>query len=147
MLTESEIFSFAKKAARGAGFSWGMAEEAAMATLNLHKSGYDGFLELISILENADGKKQPLDISVQVPCGLTLGTYYSDCCKKADNVEVIGQLIFQSLCGDLKTKNAKFPEDAPEIIKNLLIEPMYLTAKNLVCAVQDKQLFFFIKGV
>ncbi|MGI9348802.1 MAG: DUF3726 domain-containing protein, partial [Amylibacter sp.] len=53
MLTESEIFSFAKKAARGAGFSWGMAEEAAMATLILHKSGYDGFLELISILENA----------------------------------------------------------------------------------------------
>lgn len=99
MLTESEIFSFAKKAARGAGFSWGMAEEAAMATLILYKSGYDGFLELISILENADGKKQPLDISVQVPCGLTLGTYYSDCCKKADNVEVIGQLIFQSLCG------------------------------------------------
>ena len=117
MLTESEIFSFAKKAARGVGFSWGMAEEAAMATLNLYKSGYDGFLELISILENADGKKHPLDISVQAPCGLTLGTYYSDCCKKADNVEVIGQLIFQSLCGDLKTKNAKFPEDAPEIIK------------------------------
>jgi len=57
LLTESEIFSFAKKAARGAGFSWGMAEEAAMATLNLYKSGYDGFLELISILENADGKK------------------------------------------------------------------------------------------
>ena len=62
----------------------------------------------------SDGKRywDPID-----PCGLTLGTYYSDCCKKADNVEVIGQLIFQSLCGDLKTKNAKFPEDAPEIIK------------------------------
>lgn len=117
MLTESEILAYAKKATRGAGFSWGMAEEAAMATLNLYKAGYDGFLELISILENADGQKQPLDIKIKVPCGLTLGTFYLDCSKKADYVEVISHLMFQSLCGDLKIKEPKFPEDAPDIIK------------------------------
>ena len=119
MLTESEILAYAKKATRGAGFSWGMAEEAAMATLNLYKAGYDGFLELISILENADGQKQPLDIKIKVPCGLTLGTFYLDCSKKADYIEVISHLMFQSLCGDLKIKKPKFPEDAPDIMKKL----------------------------
>lgn len=83
MLTESEILAYAKKATRGAGFSWGMAEEAAMATLRLYNAGYDGFLELTSILENADGQKQPLDIKIKVPCGLTLGTFYLDCSKKS----------------------------------------------------------------
>lgn len=117
MLTESEILAYAKKATRGAGFSWGMAEEAAMATLDLYKSGYDGFSELIFILQNADEEKQPLDINVEVPCGLTLGTYYLDCCKKGNHKRVIGQLIFQSLCGELKIKEPQFPKDVPELIK------------------------------
>ncbi|MDA8799639.1 DUF3726 domain-containing protein [Amylibacter sp.] len=46
MLTESEILAYAKKATRGAGFSWGMAEEAAMATLRLYNAGYDGFFRI-----------------------------------------------------------------------------------------------------
>jgi len=43
LLTESEILAYAKKATRGAGFSWGMAEEAAMATLRLYKQDMMGF--------------------------------------------------------------------------------------------------------
>ncbi|MDC1257930.1 DUF3726 domain-containing protein [Amylibacter sp.] len=117
MLTESEITAYAKKATRGAGFSWGMAEEAAMATLKLYRLGYDGFKELIPILKNADGEKQPLDTSILVPCGLTLGTFYADSKKNAGNREVIGHYIFQSLCGNLSIRKPKFPNDAPEIIK------------------------------
>lgn len=48
-----------QKATRGAGFTWGMAEEAAVATLKLYIAGYDGFSDLALILVNADKKINP----------------------------------------------------------------------------------------
>ncbi|MFY0619951.1 DUF3726 domain-containing protein [Shimia sp.] len=46
----SEVEATAKKAARGAGFSWGMAEEAAKATRWLCAKGIDGCAELSRLL-------------------------------------------------------------------------------------------------
>ena len=118
MLTRSEVFAFAKKATRGAGFTWGMAEEAATATLALYIAGYDGFSELTLILVKADGKNQPFSITDTIPCGLTLGTYLADSGKKAGTEKVIGHYIFQALCGTLDKNKPNFPDDAPQIIKD-----------------------------
>jgi hypothetical protein len=119
MLTRSEVFSLAKKATRGAGFSWGMAEEAAVATVALYCVGQDGFYSLVQILENADGKKHPLLVTGSPVCGLTLGTYLADCGETAAEEVVIGNGIFQALCGELKTGLPNFPLKAPETIQTL----------------------------
>ena len=118
MLTRSEVFALAKKATRGAGFTWGMAEEAAAATLTLYIAGYDGFSELALILVNADGKEQPLSVTDRVPCGLTLGTYLADLGKKDGDKKVIGNYIFQALCGTLHKNKTYFPDDAPQVVKD-----------------------------
>ena len=118
MLTQSEVFAFAKKATRGAGFAWGMAEEAAVATLKLYIAGYDGFSDLALILVNADKKNQPLAITDTVPCGLTLGTYLADLGKKDGDKKVIGNYIFQALCGTLHKNKTYFPDDAPQVVKD-----------------------------
>jgi hypothetical protein len=114
MLTRSEIFAYAKKATRGAGFSWGMAEEAAHATLTLYISGHDGFAALIPILEHADGKPQPMPDT----CGLTLGTYLADCEISAGDQDVVGPDIFKTLCGAMAQGDLAFPDDAPKIVKD-----------------------------
>ena len=51
-----EVEAMAKKAARGAGYSWGMAEEAAKATRWLCAAGFDGVAELAKTLQTVDGK-------------------------------------------------------------------------------------------
>jgi hypothetical protein len=118
MLTRSEVFAFAKKATRGAGFSWGMAEEAANATVALYVAGQDGFAALVPILQNADEKTLPLTSADMSSCGLTVGTYLADCGKSPTDQSVIGPEILNALCGALKQGTHAFPNDAPQIIKD-----------------------------
>lgn len=53
----NEIEATAKKATRGAGYSWGMAEEAAKATRWLCAQGLDGSKALAEVLRAADQTK------------------------------------------------------------------------------------------
>lgn len=114
MLTRSEIFAYAKKATRGAGFSWGLGEEAAQATVALYVAGHDGFAALVPVLQNADGKTQPLSDA----CGLTLGTYLADCGIAPSGQEVIGSILFNALCGHIAKGDKPFPQNAPQIIQD-----------------------------
>lgn len=50
----NEVEATAKNAARGAGYSWGMAEEAAKATRWLCANGIDGCKALARVLAQAD---------------------------------------------------------------------------------------------
>ena len=50
----NEVDAIAKKATRGAGYSWGMAEEAGKATRWLCANGIDGSRALLSVLTVAD---------------------------------------------------------------------------------------------
>ena len=51
----NEVDAMAKKALRGAGYSWGMAEEAGKATRWLCARDLDGCGALLDLLENTDG--------------------------------------------------------------------------------------------
>ncbi|MEM6656494.1 MAG: DUF3726 domain-containing protein [Pseudomonadota bacterium] len=54
-LSLNEVEALAKKAARGAGYSWGMAEEAGRATRWLCAHDVDGVLALAHLLKQLDG--------------------------------------------------------------------------------------------
>ncbi|MCV2868914.1 DUF3726 domain-containing protein [Defluviimonas sp. WL0002] len=56
VLSRNEIESLSTKAARGAGMSWGQAEEAGFAAGWLHEHGVDGSAALLAQLESAAGK-------------------------------------------------------------------------------------------
>ncbi len=58
MFSLNEVGTTAKKAARGAGHSWGMAEEAGRATRWLCAHGLDGCGSLASLLLKEDGAVQ-----------------------------------------------------------------------------------------
>lgn len=53
----NEVEATAKKAARGAGYSWGMSEEAAKATRWLCANGIDGVKALAEVLTTADSSE------------------------------------------------------------------------------------------
>ncbi len=84
----NEVDATAKKAARGAGYSWGMSEEAAKATRWLCANGIDGVNALATVLVAADssepGKMSPGDLrddwqaSSGVMCPLMAGVTVSD---------------------------------------------------------------------
>ncbi|RED11766.1 hypothetical protein POI8812_02862 [Pontivivens insulae] len=69
-LSLNEVQSLARKAARGAGFSWGMADEAGRAVRFLHEWGLDGAATLTFLLDNRG--------TVVGQCGLTLACRLSD---------------------------------------------------------------------
>ena len=83
-----EVEAMAKKAARGAGYSWGMAEEAAKATRWLCTAGFDGVAALAKVLQTVDSQ----DLATMTPgalggdwqsssdtlCPLATGTALSD---------------------------------------------------------------------
>ena len=83
-----EVEAIAKKAARGAGYSWGMAEEAAKATRWLCAHGLDGvgalsaLLGLVANSDLADMTPKTLEGSWESKgkeiCPLTAGTTLSD---------------------------------------------------------------------
>lgn len=84
----NEVEATAKKAARGAGYTWGMAEEASKATRWLCANGIDGAKALATILTKADdigpGEMAPADISgdwaakAGAMCPLMAGAVLSD---------------------------------------------------------------------
>ena len=122
MLTQSEIIAASKKAARGAGFAWGMAEEAAWACNNLFKAGHDGFTPLLEILEAADGQKHPFALGEDGPkCGLTLGVYFLDSRQSSNDApnDVIGKQVFLSILGAIDT--ASDPCHPPNIVPDKLL--------------------------
>lgn len=55
-LSNNEVMSLCMKAARGAGMSWGMAEEAGYAAAWLTRHGFDGPTLLHAHLEQAQGR-------------------------------------------------------------------------------------------
>lgn len=61
-----EVEAMAKKAARGAGYSWGIAEEAAKATRWLCAAGFDGVATLAKVLQTVDGQ----DLATMTPSAL-----------------------------------------------------------------------------
>ena len=63
-LSFSEATALATKAARGVGYSWGEAEDAAFATTALCKYGLDGLSHLLRTLQNA--QNNPLLIGIQI---------------------------------------------------------------------------------
>ena len=88
----NEIEALSKKAARGAGLSWGMAEEAAQATRWLVSNGLPGPEVLADLLAQTDGADRgqlaPVSLdgtwrsSSGVLCPLAVGAALSDCADR-----------------------------------------------------------------
>lgn len=84
-----EVEAMAKKAARGAGYSWGMAEEAANATRWLCAAGFDGVAALAVVLAQTNGLNQremapsllagDWQAGTGTMCPLMAGATLSDC--------------------------------------------------------------------
>ncbi|KIC41387.1 hypothetical protein RA27_08925 [Ruegeria sp. ANG-R] len=83
----NEVEATAKRAARGAGYAWGVAEEAAKATRWLCAQGIDGAAELTRLLEHgfagSVGAHVPTDLRGEwtgagVLCPLMTGALLSD---------------------------------------------------------------------
>ena len=55
-LSLSELDAAGRKAARGAGYAWGLAEEAGRAARDLAATGADGALALLRVLEALDAE-------------------------------------------------------------------------------------------
>jgi len=83
----NEIEATAKRAARGAGYSWGVAEEAAKGTRWLCVNGFDGPATLVRLLDlqlalSADHTPNINESAWSgdgVLCPLVTGAYLSDC--------------------------------------------------------------------
>ncbi|NBZ89128.1 DUF3726 domain-containing protein [Stagnihabitans tardus] len=89
-LSQNEIESLALRAARGAGFSWGLAEEAGLALGWLAARGHDGTGALLDLL-NAGPLARPLpgpgrwQAQGQGPlCPITLGAALLDHARLAE---------------------------------------------------------------
>lgn len=84
----NEVEATAKRAARGAGYDWGLAEEAAKATRWLCVQGLDGAAVLAGLLEAGYAAELPAHVPqsldgnwlAEVPlCPLAAGAALSDC--------------------------------------------------------------------
>ncbi len=95
----NEVVAIAKKAARGAGYSWGLAEEAGVAVRWLSMHGFDGCAALASLLERMDGATLPEhgpQLSQDVwcskhgaMCALMAGTAFADRASLHGDGEVV----------------------------------------------------------
>jgi hypothetical protein len=81
----NEVETIAAKAARGAGYPWGLAEEAGMACRWLARYGFDWAGPLVRLLQRTLARepfseRSPLDQGWLPPphCPLRLGAYISD---------------------------------------------------------------------
>jgi hypothetical protein len=109
MLTLPEIQAQAIKAARGAGRSWGMAEEAGYAAVWLAACGINGAMLLTQHLEATDGadwagiaplprRDGPMKAAGgAVLCPLAAGAYLSDCGGPDEAGREIANLAFPVL--------------------------------------------------
>lgn len=85
----NEIEALAKKAARGAGMAWGMAEEAGKATRVLSDLGLNGAAALVDLLGRNDGvdhgaiapqgTASPWSSASGTLCPIAAGALLSDC--------------------------------------------------------------------
>ena len=89
----SEVEAEARKAARGAGYPWGLADEAGFAVCWLEARGYGGihaFAQHLKAVEGNDVRacapRSIDDLSAQGPllCPISLGTTLSDLCPITD---------------------------------------------------------------
>lgn len=91
-LSQNEIESLCTKAARGAGYSWGLAEEAGFATGWLAACGLDATGLLLALLTSGPGQDaapRPTpghwqSTGQRVLCPITLGAALTDCALLAD---------------------------------------------------------------
>lgn len=105
----NEVEALAKRAVRGAGMSWGTAEEAAKATRWLCRNGIDGAGVLSALLDRNRGKAEqdlrPAEISgswrafdATHLCPLLAGAALSDCAAKLKDAPIsMQQVIFPAL--------------------------------------------------
>jgi hypothetical protein len=94
----NEVEATAKKAARGAGYSWGMAEEAAKTTRWLCAHGLDGCASLAALLGKTDGAvladmapKSLTDewhASSGMLCPVMTGAALSDCATRLRQTDI-----------------------------------------------------------
>ncbi len=96
----TEIETHTRKAARGAGYEWGEAEEMGKAVRWLCAAGFDGATEVLELLQTVDGQVDNYRPNVGLfdgepqheVCGLSLG------CALADRgVNVFFKNTFQTL--------------------------------------------------
>ena len=102
-LSLNEVEAAAKKAARGAGYTWGLAEEAGKAVRWLCARDLDGCAALAALLEWSEGK-DPRDLAPEweeagwsakaALCPLTVGAVISDHVPVASRKEIeLGEVV------------------------------------------------------
>lgn len=113
VMSRNEIETLCAKAARGAGLSWGHAEEAGFAAGWLHSQGIDGAAALLAHLQSAAGKAWT-DVCPRVGvgkwkaprrdpiCPIALGAALSDHCELPE--------------GDLNRELTTGPVDHPVLV-------------------------------
>ena len=99
----NEIEATAKRAARGAGLSWGMAEEASKAARWLCTQGFDGAALLAAVLEQSDGRPagelRPQSLQGEwraasgTLCPLLAGASLSDCAARLADGRITLQAV------------------------------------------------------
>ncbi len=94
----NEVEAIAKKATRGAGYSWGMAEEAGRATRWLCAQGFDGCASLAALLGRTEGAELAnltpraftgeWDAPSGALCPILAGAALSDCAARLKQAEI-----------------------------------------------------------
>ena len=74
-LSLGELEALCLKAARGAGFPWGLAEDTGRAVRWLQARGENGAGSLVALLEATDGAER----TIKSGCPIAIGTFLSDC--------------------------------------------------------------------
>lgn len=94
----SEIDAMVRKAARGAGYSWGMAEEAGRAVRWLAAQGVDGVSLIAELFDSVDGRVADFVPDVGAPvwkatsgrlCPISAGAALSDRAEVLDQVSSV----------------------------------------------------------
>ncbi len=107
-LTEIEVHC--RKAARGAGYQWGEADELGKATRWLCSMGINGPIHVLDMLEQVDGNCSDLrptsailnGTETKEICGLSLGCTLADRGGKLGDISVhiIGPMIAYAIVGN-----------------------------------------------
>jgi hypothetical protein len=94
----NEVEATAKKATRGAGYSWGIAEEAAKATRWLCAHGFDGCASLSALLRKTDravlAEMAPTALTQEwcassgALCSIMAGAALSDCAMRLKQTDI-----------------------------------------------------------
>lgn len=84
----NEIEALSRKAARGAGYSWGLADEAGRAVRWLEARGEPGATALLELLSWRDGKAYPSTVPGQASvCPIVAGTMLCDGVLLRDEID------------------------------------------------------------